>query len=215
MTEFIKDTAYNTDVDIDALPYVDREIEDADMKTTVERLIEQEMRRMKRKERSDLPSTVELFTHDDVLKQEWERVKNKQPLQALDTERYELKGPSDENDVEGWKAAVNNTKSQLESQAGSMFNLELLSRYGANAWRIHNYQMEKTLATIQKKTELIRSDILDVNRERKNRQTQAASSIHSLENKWSDLITQNLQVELACAALEAEVEDLKRHKQSV
>lgn len=88
------------------------------MKTTVERLIEQEMRRMKRTERSELPLNIDLFKKDEILKNELERIQNKQPLDALDTERYELQGPTDEKDIEGWKAAVNNTKSQLESQAG-------------------------------------------------------------------------------------------------
>ena len=88
------------------------------MKTTVERLIEQEMRRMKRKERSELPLDIDLFANDAILKQELERIQNKKALDALDTERYELQGPADEKDVEGWRKAVNNTKSQLESQAG-------------------------------------------------------------------------------------------------
>lgn len=88
------------------------------MKTTVERLIEQEMRRMKRKERSELPLNIDLFEKDEILKQEIERIQKKDALNALDTERYELQGPADENDVEGWKRAVANTKSQLESQAG-------------------------------------------------------------------------------------------------
>ncbi|CAO0802707.1 unnamed protein product [Mucor circinelloides] len=207
--------ASRPDVDIDALPYVDRELDDAEMKTTVERLIEQEMRRMKRKERSDLPLNIELFEKDEMLKQEIERIKKKQPLNALDTKRYELQGPEDENDVQGWKAAVDNTKSQLESQAGSMFNLELLQKYGANAWRVHNYQLENDLANIKKNTEYLRNQILEINRERKNDQTQAAASLKSLENKWSDLITQNLQVDIACSALENEVEELRRYKQSM
>ncbi|CAO3621981.1 unnamed protein product [Mucor hiemalis] len=149
--------ALRTDVDIDALPYVDRELDEENMKTTVERLIEQEMRRMKRKERFDLPLSIDLFEKDDSLKQEIQRVQKKEPLDVLDTERYELKGPSDENEVEGWKFAVNNTKSQLESQAGSMFNLELLQKYGANAWRVHNYQLEQDLANIKKNTEYLRN----------------------------------------------------------
>jgi pre-mRNA-splicing factor SPF27 len=186
-----------------------------DMKTTVERMIEQEMRRMKRKERSDLPLNIELFENDEILKQEIERIKRKEPLNALDTKRYELQGPEDETDVEGWKAAVNNTKSQLESQAGSMFNLELLQKYGANAWRVHNYQLETDLDNIKKNTEYLRNQILEINRERKNDQTQAAASLQSLENKWSDLITQNLQVDIACAALESEVNELKIYKQSL
>ncbi|CEP08357.1 hypothetical protein [Parasitella parasitica] len=203
------------DVDIDALPYIDRELDDAEMKVTVERMIEQEMRRMKRKERSDLPLSIDLFEKDEILKQEIERIKKKEQLNALDTKRYELQGPEDESDLDGWRAAVNNTKSQLESQAGSMFNLELLQKYGANAWRVHNFQLEKDLADIKKNTESLRNQILEINRERKNDQTEAASLLASLENKWSDLITQNLQVDIACAALESEVDELRRYKESL
>jgi len=96
-----------------------------------------------------------------------------------------------------------------------MFNLELLQKYGANAWRVHNYQLENDLANIKKNTEYLRNQILEINRERKNDQTQAAASLKSLENKWSDLITQNLQVDIACSALENEVEELRRYKQSM
>ncbi|KAI8073498.1 Pre-mRNA-splicing factor SPF27 [Gilbertella persicaria] len=199
------------DMMIDALPYVDRELADENTKAEVERLIEQEMRRMKRTERSSLPLTIDLFQHDSLLKQELERVERKQPLDVLDTKRYELQGPEDEQDIEGWKAAVNNTKSQLESQAGSMFNLELLQTYGANAWRVHNYQLEADLALIKSNTEQLRNQILEINRERKNDQTQVAAALKSLENKWSDLISQNLQVEIACAALESEVEELRKY----
>ncbi|KAG0767004.1 hypothetical protein G6F24_003157 [Rhizopus arrhizus] len=201
-----------TDVDIDALPYVDRELDNENVKAEVERMIEQEMRRMKKMERSELPTTINLFEDNESLKQEFDRVQQKKVLNALDTERYELKGPSDEDDVEAWKAAVSNTKSQLESQAGSMFNLELLSKYGANAWRVHNYQLETYLEYIKNNTERVRNQILNTNKERKMEQTQAAETLASLENKWSDLISQNLQVEIACAALEAEVNELKRIK---
>ncbi|KAI8356600.1 Pre-mRNA-splicing factor SPF27 [Choanephora cucurbitarum] len=212
MTTYAIEGPSRPDVDIDALPYVDRDIADENLKAQVERMIEQEMRRMKRTERSSLPLTANLFEKNSLLKQELERVEKKEPLDVLDTKRYELQGPEDENDIEGWKAAVNNTKSQLESQAGSMFNLELLQKYGANAWRVHNYQLEADLKTIQRNTEQVRQQILEVNRERKQDQTQAAASLQSLENKWSDLISQNLQVEIACAALEAEVQELRRNR---
>ncbi|KAI8375488.1 Pre-mRNA-splicing factor SPF27 [Blakeslea trispora] len=198
------------DADIDALPYVDRDIADENLKSQVERMIEQEMRRMKYTERSSLPLTADLFEKNSVLKEELKRVERKEPLDVLDTKRYELQGPENENDIEGWKAAVNNTKSQLESQAGSMFNLELLQKYGANAWRVHNYQLEADLQAIQHQTEQVRQQIVQINQERKQDQTQAAASLQSLENKWSDLISQNLQVEIACAALEAEVQALRR-----
>lgn len=92
------------------------------MKATVDRLIDQELRRMRRKEGGDgssLPMQIELFQSSDILKQELERLKRKEPLNALDISRYELKGPEDEESesVEAWQAAVDNTKAQLESQA--------------------------------------------------------------------------------------------------
>ncbi|KAI8332631.1 Pre-mRNA-splicing factor SPF27 [Chlamydoabsidia padenii] len=204
-----------SDTDIDALPYIDKEIDDPEMKSSVDRLIEQEMRRMKRKERSDLPLSVDLFQNDSILSQEWARVSKKLPLEALDETRYELQGPETENDVEAWKKAVDNTKAQLESQAGSMFNLELLQKYGANAWRVHNYQLESYLNQIKQETERYRNEINEINRERKYDQTQAAGAIQALESKWSDLISQNLQVGVGCAALESEVEELRQYKQKL
>lgn len=54
--------------------------------------------------------------------------------------------------------------------ASSMFNLELLQKYGANAWRVHNYQMEAFLNQIQKQTEEYRTKIQNINRERKMEQ---------------------------------------------
>lgn len=94
-----------------------------------------------------------------------------------------------------------------------MFNLELLSKYGANAWRVHNYQLEAYLEHLKNDTEGVRNQIMDINKERKTEQLQAAATLASLENKWSDLISQNLQVEIACAALEAEVNELKSYRQ--
>jgi pre-mRNA-splicing factor SPF27 len=63
------------------------------MKTTVERLFEQEMRCMERKERSKLPLNIELFEKVDILKKEIELIQKKEALNALDTKRYELQGP--------------------------------------------------------------------------------------------------------------------------
>lgn len=52
----------------------------------------------------------------------------------------------------------------------SMFNLELLQKYGANAWRVHNYQLESQLKMLQKETEEYREKIREISRERKNEQ---------------------------------------------
>lgn len=59
----------------------------------------------------------------------------------------------------------------------SMFNLELLQKYGANAWRVHNYQLESQLKMLQKETEEYREKIREISRERKNEQVSNALMI--------------------------------------
>lgn len=51
-----------------------------------------------------------------------------------------------------------------------MFNLELLQKYGANAWRLHNYQLENELQQYQKTLEEYKQNILDLNKQRKAEQ---------------------------------------------
>jgi pre-mRNA-splicing factor SPF27 len=51
-----------------------------------------------------------------------------------------------------------------------MFNLELLQKYGANAWRLHNYQLENELQQYQKILEEYKQNILDLNKQRKAEQ---------------------------------------------
>jgi pre-mRNA-splicing factor SPF27 len=49
----------------------------------------------------------------------------------------------------------------------SMFNLELLQKYGPNAWPVHNFQLESYLKQIKQETERYRNEINEINRERK------------------------------------------------
>lgn len=51
-----------------------------------------------------------------------------------------------------------------------MFNLELLQKYGANAWRLHNYQLENELQQYQKTLEEYKQNILELNKQRKAEQ---------------------------------------------
>lgn len=54
--------------------------------------------------------------------------------------RYELPAPSSgqKNDITAWQECVNNSMAQLEHQAVRIENLELMSQYGTNAWKVYN-----------------------------------------------------------------------------
>lgn len=49
-------------------------------------------------------------------------------------------------------------------------NLELLQKYGSNAWRIHNFQLEATSKNYEKAVEDLKQLTVEVNRDRKNTQ---------------------------------------------
>jgi pre-mRNA-splicing factor SPF27 len=93
-----------------------------------------------------------------------------------------------------------------------LFNLELLQKYGPNAWKVHNFQLE---AQLKYNVEEKKKQISDLNKQRKFEQTEGGTTLRNLESKWSDLISQTLQVEVACAALENELEELKRYENSL
>lgn len=54
--------------------------------------------------------------------------------------RYELPAPTSgqKNDITAWQECVNNSMAQLEHQAVRIENLELMSQYGTNAWKVYN-----------------------------------------------------------------------------
>ncbi|PFH49227.1 hypothetical protein AMATHDRAFT_179186 [Amanita thiersii Skay4041] len=158
-----------------------------------------------------VPPAVELFPKNPLLRAELERIEAHQPLPLLDTIRYQLPAPTSTPATdEEWRASLNNARAQLEHQKIRQTNLTLLQTYGANAWRIHNYRLEATAKLLEKSLEDMREMTVEVNRERKNYQERVGKQLTSLERRWTELISNILQIEMANIALEAEVEHLSK-----
>ncbi|RHZ53187.1 hypothetical protein Glove_449g7 [Diversispora epigaea] len=213
------DSADHSEVIIDSLPYIDREIDYGGVRAKVDKLVEQEMRRRptgsKRDQALNFPSNFEFFKDSPILSTEYQRVQQGKPIIEMDTNRYKLPDPEDKTDLESWKKAVDNSKSQLNHQNLRSYNLELLQKYGANAWRVHNFQLEHELQQYQKTLEEYKQNILELNKQRKSEQLQAGSQIENLELKWTEIIGKTLQVEVACASLETEIQQLKQYEQQL
>ncbi|CAB4486346.1 breast carcinoma amplified sequence 2 [Rhizophagus irregularis] len=207
------------DVLIDSLPYFDQEIDYEGMRAKVDKLVEQEMKKrpvgVKRDQALNFPANFEFFKDSPILATEYQRVQLGKPIVEMDINRYKLAEPDNKEDQEAWEKAVNNSKAQLQHQNLRMFNLELLQKYGANAWRLHNYQLENELQQYQKTLEEYKQNILDLNIQRKAEQLQTGNKIEALNNKWTEMIGQTLQVEVACASLEVEVQQLKLYEKQL
>ena len=108
----------------------------------------------------------------------------------------------------------------------SQTNIALLQQYGANTWRVHNYLLEATSKQLEKAVEDLTQLTTDLNRDRKNsqvcsllfrrdelgltgrQQTAFGGQLTALETRWTELISNVLQIEMANVALEAEIDQL-------
>ncbi|KAF8624795.1 hypothetical protein AX15_005684 [Amanita polypyramis BW_CC] len=158
-----------------------------------------------------VPPPVELFAKNPLLKAEIERIETHQPMPQFDIVRYQLPGPTSVPGTdEEWRAALDNARAQLEHQKLRLTNLTLMQTYGVNAWKIHNYRLEESAKVVEKAVEEMKELTVEVNRERKNAQERFGKQLTMLETRWTELISNILQIEMANVALEAEIERLSK-----
>ncbi|EIW86423.1 breast carcinoma amplified sequence 2 [Coniophora puteana RWD-64-598 SS2] len=196
---------------LDSLPYYDNDLEQYPI------LHEKVKRELAREPKPPstlhprVPPPLELFKNSPLLAAELDRVESNQTLPPLDTIRYQLPAPlTAPGTDEEWQQALDNAQAQLEHQRIRQTNLALLQQYGSNAWRIHNYQLEEMAKQTEKALEELKGVTTDLNRERKNSQTRIGAQLTSLETRWTELISSILQIEMANAALDAEVDRLNK-----
>ncbi|XP_019854314.1 PREDICTED: pre-mRNA-splicing factor SPF27-like isoform X2 [Amphimedon queenslandica] len=181
---------------VDALPYIDKEYDDPGLKDAALQLIDEETKRYRpTKNYIDyLPVPRESF-ESPLLKIEMDRLASRQPMETLSMKRYELPQPSaaQKNDVGAWQDSVSNSCAQLEHQNERIVNLELLSQYGSNEWRLHN-----------------ENQVQEVNWQRKTEQTNVGTQLEELNNHWMTLVYRNFEIERECLKVQRENEFLKR-----
>ena len=142
---------------------------------------------------------------------EYERVRAGRPPVALDRSRYELETPtvSKRNDETAWKQALQRSQRLLQYQITRMENLDLLLKYGPDAWKQHNNRLEVYLTRMQKLAQELNEKIEKVNRERKYHQQNTAYELDALSMQWKDLCQKNIAIQTACASLEARIIELE------
>ncbi|KZW02053.1 breast carcinoma amplified sequence 2 [Exidia glandulosa HHB12029] len=206
-------------VDIfDSLPYFDRDLElFPDLKRKVDAELAREAGKTPKQLHPKLPPPATLFEKNPLLAAELARIEAHKPIPPIDTTRYQLPPPPSGQDAseEAWQKALDNAKAQLTHQELRQSNLALLQTYGANAWRLHNYLLEADAKVYEAALEKLREETTELNRERKNYQTRAGQQLSSLETKWTELMSNLLQIEVANTAMEAEIYGLHQREQEL
>ena len=80
------------------------------------------------------------------MKAEFDRVASRQPMDTLSMKRYELPTPpaGKMTDVAAWNECVDNSMAQLEHQRTRITNLELMSEFGCESWKVRNIYVRRT-----------------------------------------------------------------------
>nr|XP_002128040.1 pre-mRNA-splicing factor SPF27 [Ciona intestinalis] len=194
------------EVTVDALPYFDKGYDDPGVREAATAMVEEETRRY-RPTRNYLnflaPPNIHAF-ETDIMKNEFERLEARQPMELLSMRRYDLPIPpsGQRNDITAWEECVKNSHAQLQHQDVRIENLNLMLEHGSNAWRLYNEQLVAMLQDAQKQLQSIKKDIQDVNWERKSEQTKAGEKLRTLEANWVNLVSKNYEIEEAIFHLE-------------
>lgn len=199
----------STDVVVDALPYFDQGYEDPGVRETALAMVEEETRRYRPTKNylEHLPPINTAIFETELMRNEFERIQNRLPMEPLSMKRYELPPPppSKISELSAWQDAVENSMAQLEHQAVRAMNLELMLEYGCETWKVYLDVLTSMLAKAQKQLEGIKKEIQDVNWQRKDKQTAAGEKLRALETQWVMLVSKNYEIEQACVRLEQEI----------
>jgi pre-mRNA-splicing factor SPF27 len=93
-----------------------------------------------------------------------------------------------------------------------IINLDVMSEYGPNAWRLYNKTLKTMFDQAEVQLEEIKKQIQNVNLTRKNEQMVAGNKLRSLEQSWIGLVSKNYEIECAIVELEKELIELKKKK---
>jgi pre-mRNA-splicing factor SPF27 len=175
-----------SEVQLDALPYVDQGYDEPGVREEAMQLVEEETRRYRpTKNYLEFLQPPKSTFETDILRSEFERLASRQPMELLSMKRYELPQPAaaQRNDLSAWVESVENSMAQLEHQSGRIVNLELLLKYSSNEWRMNNMTLTHMVGSEQHYLKTIRQEVQGINWQRKTEQVAAGTQLSTLTDQ--------------------------------
>ncbi|WVQ64021.1 uncharacterized protein L199_002180 [Kwoniella botswanensis] len=201
---------------IDSLPYYDKHLDDPNLKSAAQALIDAELRRTPQINEDDerLPKSVDVFPKSQGLSELLNQYPTK-PIRSIDPSKYQPPIIGDSASLEELENAEKQSKVAEGHMALRLENTSLLSTYAPNAWLVRNFQLNSQITELTSTLDQLKEQIVDVNRSRRVYQEEKGGQLGKLESKWQDLISSNVQLEMACKALESEVRGLRSKQEGL
>ncbi|KAK6583881.1 hypothetical protein PZA11_003611 [Diplocarpon coronariae] len=112
--------------------------------------------------------------------------------------------------LQKWRTALERAYTSQSYLEGRIANLELLERYGKNAWLEGNRQLEDVLRALERELEERKGEIDGVVIERKNAQEAVSGELKGLEEGWRRGVGRVLETEVAAEAVRREILERRR-----
>jgi hypothetical protein len=185
---------------VDALPYFDG-VATADIQASVRRELLVEQKSVSRDAAAriaHLPAVPTLAFEGSVfLATEFGRIRAGKPSIKFSTIRNKVGAPSDPNDVEGWEAALEAAKAELGYNEKKLVHLQLLKKYGKDAWIGYNELVGHTKELLEREQEETKISVNEVNLSRKREHEKAGARLRAMETQYWELLQRGFAVEAA------------------
>ncbi|KAK6082105.1 bcas2 family protein [Seiridium cupressi] len=194
----------------ESLPYVDAEPTPA-QRAAAEALITAELASSEASQDSSSLPPLREPNFSPFIIQELERVASKQPLRAIDQERYE-----EQEDLPASASLEDRQNALSRAYTANTYltlrhtHLSLLDSFGKNAWLVGNWQTEAELAALERELAEAKRQIEIVNNSRRRAQEEVGAELRGLEETWKKGVGRVLETEIAIEELKREVLERRR-----
>lgn len=144
------------------------------------------------------------------MQNEFKRLRAGQPSIKFSTLRAKVSLPEKDDQIEGWDAALQAAKAEFGYQNARVVHLELLKKYGKEAWIAHNQTLTFEKEYLEREQEEMKIAVNEVNFFRKKEHEKAGNKLRAMEGKFWELLGRSTAVE---GALENMKEQKKRLRQ--
>ena len=186
----------------DSLSYIDNEYDNPVVKSYVDSLIKSEMSTFPNDYLARLPTLPKFkYAHASAA-----------TARDMDMKRYEVhapEAPMDKN-IQSWRSAISNAKSQIENQSNRLLNLEISEKNSPAVWLQYNNIMELSEKSFLKRNEDIFNEINAINFDRKETQENVKAELDKILRRRDESILKSWQIENSCNHMENSIASMRK-----
>jgi pre-mRNA-splicing factor SPF27 len=208
---------------IDSLAYIDSHLkDDARVREEMGRLIKEEMNKLAyAKKLEDYLVDYQMphleYINNPLVVKEIERVEKEKKLNIFQTSiatKFEEPAPNKYHDYATWEKLLQKVHLSLQQYNIKNFNLDLLIKFGPEAWKKHLAAFECLVNQLDNEKINLETQCEEINKQRKFSQIEFNENVIDLESKHSYYLNQYVGIQKECLKLKYKIKKLIKYKKT-